>query len=64
VATTLPRSGQASCVRLAQSDDVDLETGPSVAEPPPEFSGRVMLIATAIAIAALMLVWLVMVELR
>jgi hypothetical protein len=49
---------------LAPSDDVDLETGPSVAEPPPEFSGRVMLIATAIAIAALMLVWLVMVELR
>jgi hypothetical protein len=33
-----------------------------VAEPPPEFSGRVMLIATAIA--ALVVVWLVMVELR
>jgi hypothetical protein len=35
-----------------------------VAEPPPEFSGRGMLITVAIAIVALVLVWLVMVELR
>jgi hypothetical protein len=59
----LPPSWREGRVRLHEVD-TDLETGPSVAEPPPEFSGRVMLITTAIAIAALVVVWLVMVGLR